>query len=94
VSYKLADVRAMSDEDVIASYDRMAEHLSPGAGFFLDEIARRDGDRQNQEMTRLTKEMHGMTEHIRRMTWVMTGATIVAVLLSVVSLIISLRQRP
>jgi len=59
----MADLRAMSDEELVQRYDQVAATTVPLAPtFFRDEISRRQTERQ--------------TDTIRRLTWVVTGLTV------------------
>jgi hypothetical protein len=69
-----AEVRALSDEDLIRLHDDMAPGTAVGYGFVVDEIARRRADRLSIILVRLT--------------WVITVATIVNTILVAVSVIL------
>ncbi len=58
-------LRSMSDGELIELYDRAAASTVVGTGFYLDELARRDLQRQ--------------TATIRRLTWAITFLTVVNV---------------
>jgi hypothetical protein len=79
----LQELRALSTDELIARYDRLAPSTMEGLAFLRDEINRRDQDVVTQEMLRLTREMH-------RMTQVTTAATVIALVVAVGSLIIAL----
>lgn len=40
-----AELREMSDDDLVRYYDAKAENLDPGGNFYLDEIKRRAAER-------------------------------------------------
>lgn len=69
MSEPLKELRALSDEEVIARHDKLAEQTVVGTLHYLNEIARRDQDRQTQAMLRYT-------QWITYMTIIMTIATI------------------
>ena len=57
-----AQLRAMSDDELIAEYDARAKHADPGIAFLRDELSSR-------ETVRLTKEVVRLTHHIVVLTW-------------------------
>jgi hypothetical protein len=42
MSYKIRELRALSDDELIALHDQAAEHTFVGISYFLDELHRRD----------------------------------------------------
>ena len=68
------DVRALSDEEAIERYDKVAQNTVDSLGFWRDELFRRAEARQTRQLLRLTR-------WITIMTGVMTIATIVNVVL-------------
>lgn len=50
----IAELRALSDQEVVERYDSNAGHTTVGVGFYLDELARRDAHRQGERIVRLT----------------------------------------
>jgi hypothetical protein len=77
---RIAELRAMTDEELEAKLDTIATHTQVGTQFYLDELRRRETDRQ-------TAAMLGFTNTIRRLTWIIAVLTIVLTVLTVVSLI-------
>jgi hypothetical protein len=61
----------MSDAELIAGHDHLAGSTVVGVNYYLNELARRDQDRQTQTMLRYTR-------------WItlMTGVIVVATILS------------
>jgi hypothetical protein len=72
---KIAELRRMSDDAVIAAHDQISEQGQPGVSYYLDELARRGQLRQDEAMLRYTR-------HIDWMTFVMTIATIINVVVA------------
>ena len=68
------ELRALSDQDLIRLHDDLARSTQVGLAYVLEETARRRADRQMTTVVRLT--------------WVITVATIVNVLLFAVSLFV------
>lgn len=77
---KLADLRAKTDEEVVAIYDDVAKHTGVGLQFYLDELVRRETERTNQRLVILT-------DQIRLLTLATTAASIIALTIAVVALI-------
>jgi hypothetical protein len=82
---QVARLRAMSDEELVAQLDRIAEHTQVGSQFYLDELRRRETDRQTAAMLRFTNT-------IRRLTWVIAVLTVVLTMLTAVSLLVLVRE--
>lgn len=81
MSETLAELRALSDDELVGRHDQLAKHTVVGTNHYLQELTRRDQDRQTQAMLRHTR-------WVTVMTGVITIATIVNV---VVALLILLR---
>jgi signal transduction histidine kinase len=77
---RAAELRAMSDEELVARLDDLARGTQVGTQFYLDEL-RRETDRQ-------TAAMLGLTNTIRRLTWVIAVLTVVLTVLTAVSLLV------
>ena len=78
---RAAELRAMSDEELVARLDDLARGTQVGTQFYLDELRRRETDRQ-------TAAMLGFTNTIRRLTWVIAVLTVVLTVLTAVSLLV------
>ena len=81
MSETLAQLRGLSDEEIIKRHDAKAQppgagHPQIGVNYYLAELARRDQDRH-------TRAMLGYTKRIMCMTVVMTISTIVNVIITV-----------
>lgn len=76
----IEQLRSLPDEEIIRRHDEQTHiaRTSYGTQHYLNELARRDAVRQGERMERLTIS-------INRLTWVVTGATIVGVVLAVFS---------
>jgi hypothetical protein len=68
----IAELRSLSDEELVEQHDKLAATTSVGISYYLDEIERRRIERQQQQMLRLT--------------WVVTVLTVVNVVAVIVSL--------
>jgi hypothetical protein len=82
---RIAQLRAMSDEELVARLDTIATSTQVGTQFYLDELRRRETDRQ-------TAAMLGFTDTIRRLTWLVAVLTIVLTILTAVSLVVLVRE--
>jgi hypothetical protein len=78
---RAAELRAMSDEELVARLDDLARGTQVGTQVYLDELPRRETDRQ-------TAAMLGLTNTIRRLTWVIAVLTVVLTVLTAVSLLV------
>lgn len=57
----IAELRAMSDDELIEQYDKLAGRTQVGTGFYLAELERRQADRQNRLMIGLTVAIAALT---------------------------------
>ena len=73
---KIAELRELSDEELIKEHDRIAPSTNVGVIYYLEELARRDQARQAASMLRYTS-------WVMAMTFVITVATIVQVMVAV-----------
>jgi hypothetical protein len=69
----IAELRSLSDGELIKQHDKLAESTQVGTGYYLAELERRQVERQGRQMLRLT--------------WVVTALTIVNVVAVVASLL-------
>ncbi len=70
----------MSDEHLIASHDRLAEHTVLGISYYLDELRRRAADRQTQRLVELTVAIERFTRVVMVLTFVSVVLGALAVL--------------
>ena len=73
----VAELRSMTDEQLIAIHDKIAQSTVVGTNHYLEELGRRDQQRSADAVVRMTK-------HIRDFTFVMTFCTVVILALTVV----------
>ena len=78
MSEKLAKLRAMTTEELIAMHDKVASHTQVSTEHYLAEIGRRDDQARTETMLRLTR-------WITVMTLIVTVATIANAILVVLS---------
>ena len=61
MAHKLGELRALSDEQLVREYDRIAETTQVGLNFYRDELLRRELQEQNRHLGALTRWMNWMT---------------------------------
>jgi hypothetical protein len=70
---QLRDLRAMSDEQIIALHDADAKSTVVGVNYFLEELARREARRNANAVQQDTSTMKWLTIAITVMTSVNTA---------------------
>ena len=70
-------LRTISDVQLIKEHDEIAKHTEPGISYYLDELSRRKFERQNDTMLSYTKS-------IKFMTFVVTIATLINLLIALI----------
>lgn len=75
MTHSYAQLAALSNDQLIEEYDRVAGRTEVGLSFIREELWRRDIQQQNERLER-------MTNHIRLMTAAITVLTIVNVIAS------------
>jgi hypothetical protein len=68
----IADLQALSDDELVKQHDVLAASTSVGVSYYLEELERRRADRQGRLMLRLT--------------WIVAALTVVNVVAVVISL--------
>jgi hypothetical protein len=81
VAQSYQDLRKLSKEEVIELYNRTAPNVQLGLAFFRDELAHREVDEQNQRLIKMTRGI-----------WVMTFVITLATILNVVLFALSVRS--
>jgi hypothetical protein len=76
VEPRIDRLRAMSDQELIAEHDRVAEHTQIGTEFCPSELARRDAARQTAKVVKLTRVITWLTGIMT----VLTALSLLAVL--------------
>lgn len=80
MAYTIAELRALSEADLVREHDRIAQTTVLGLNYFRDELNRREQDKQTRIMVRLT--------------WVITWLTALILVLTVLSLVVVWRAAP
>ena len=76
---QLRELRSLSDDEIIERHDAQAGAVGVATDHYLQELARRDQDRQTSLMLDYTKQMAKMTRAILWLTIVITILTVVNV---------------
>ncbi len=71
MSETIKELRSLEDEEIVRRHDLKTEHTVVGVAYYLEELARRDAERQLRIIRRLTWA-------IAAMTLVMTVATVLS----------------
>ena len=77
MSQSIEQLRKLTDDEVIALHDTVATHTQVGVQFYLDEINRREQNKQTDLMVKYTKLMLWLTIFVAALTVVNVIAVIV-----------------
>ena len=77
MSHSLKALRELTDDELISLHDGVAIHTAVGLTYYLDEIYRRDQDKQTKIMLHYTKQMLGLTVVVTVLTVINVIAVIV-----------------
>jgi hypothetical protein len=77
----IEQLRKLTDDEVIALHDTVAIHTQTGVQFYLDEINRREQNKQTDLMVKFTKQILWLTVFIAALTVINFIAVIVPFLL-------------
>ncbi|MBM7471710.1 hypothetical protein [Subtercola frigoramans] len=83
----LEQIRAMSDDEVIALYNSIAPSTSPGVSFWADELERRSRERATAANTLLAAESHRLARRSYRLTWISSGTSIIALVVAIIAIV-------
>jgi len=61
MSRTVKQLRALTDEQLIAAHDEAALHVTEGVDYYLQELARRESRRQTAIIVRLTWAIFALT---------------------------------
>lgn len=88
MAHTLAELRALSYEQIQRLYDDTATHTAVGLNFYRDELVRRELERQGDRMETMTTRIESMTA---KMLW-LTVAILVLTIVNVVLVAWSFRR--
>lgn len=71
----VANLRAMSDEEVIREHDAQGNNKGVSSSFYLDELRRREAERAEAASYALAAESHNLA---RRAYWLAVASFVVA----------------
>ena len=93
MAYTYAELRALSEAELIRTYDIVAVQTQTSLAYYRDELQRRDQDAATRAMlesaretVRLTRSLETLTVSLKRMTLASVVIGIVAIVLAVVAL--------
>jgi hypothetical protein len=86
MALKLADLRSMSDEELVRTYDQMAPTTMVGLDWYREELNRRAYERDTEAMRSLTEQTVRLTEQTVRLTRVGIAVAVLALIVAVISL--------
>jgi hypothetical protein len=87
MAHTLAQLRALSDEEIVRLYDEFADRTGVGLNFYRDELVRRDAQRQGDRMEAMTARIQAMTAKMLWLTIAVLVLTIVNVALVALTVI-------
>jgi hypothetical protein len=79
IAVKVQELRSVSDDELMERHDTLMERRSEHYNIFLDELARREAERQGERIEALTRSMN-------RLSWIATAATVVGAVVAGVGL--------
>jgi hypothetical protein len=77
MSQSIEQLRKLTDDEVIALHDTVAVHTQVGVQFYLDEVNRREQNKQTDLMVKFTKQILWLTIFIAVLTVINVIAVIV-----------------
>ncbi|MGA7672674.1 MAG: hypothetical protein WBW04_19810 [Nitrolancea sp.] len=83
MSTTFAELREMTDDQLIAEHDSLAPTGGVGFGYYLDELSRRQTERQTDRMLQLAQSMASLTRYIFVLTVVNVILVAVTIAISV-----------
>lgn len=80
MSYTIAELRAKSDEELIAEHGKLSRNVVLNVNYYLQELARRESVRQTEAMISLTRKIAKLMIAVTLLTGVNVVVAAVAVL--------------
>ena len=74
-----AELEGLSDDDLVARYNSVAQHTVDTPQFYRDEIIRRQSAKESAHMLSLTQTM-------AKLTWVILALTVINVVVAAIPL--------
>lgn len=86
MTYPIAKLRAVSDEQLIEEHDAVAQSTGAGTAYYLDELDRRSRERSTEASNNLAKQSHALALQTLRLTWVSAGTSLLALVVAIVAI--------
>jgi hypothetical protein len=78
MSHRIAEIKAMSDQELIEQHDKVATHTVMGVQYFLDELRSRENDRISKRMAIIADRMWWLSVAVSVATMIGTVFSILA----------------
>lgn len=88
MSKKIHDLYAMSDDEVIAAHDKVAEHTVVGTSYWMEELERRSRVRFEATAEKLSTQSLALARKTVGLTYATVALALISVIIAVVSLIV------
>lgn len=79
-------LKNLSEEELVAEFNKLADEAALGPIFFCEELVRRQNDKLNDQMLKYTYQLAYFTKVITVLTIVSTLASLASVILSIIML--------
>jgi hypothetical protein len=86
MSYRIAQLRALTDEQLVEQHDALSTNTGVGTGYFLEELDRRSRERSTEASNNLARESHALALRTLRLTWVSAGTSLAALVVAIVAI--------
>jgi hypothetical protein len=86
MTFSLAELRSVSNEELIRRHDYIAETTGSSVNYYLEELGRRDQQKATEAMERYTRNTRDYTRWITWMTCVVTLTTLLNLVVALLML--------
>ncbi len=97
---RVEDLRSMTEEELIRSHDTEMQNRAAHYNIYLDELRRRESERQGQRMEELTRSTvsqgertEKLTRSINRLTWWIVGLTVLIAIATLAGVLLTAWSR-
>ena len=87
MAHTLAQLRALTDDEIVRLYDEAAPNTALWLNFYRDELVRRQVECQGDRMEAMTRRIESMTRTMLRLTIVISVLTVIIAVLGAVPLL-------
>lgn len=91
---KVADLRAMTDDEIVKAHDETTQNMGTSSSFFLDELRRREAVRAEAASYNLAEASHKLSKRVLWLTVVNAVFAAVAAIAAVVAIVIAVDSEP